>query len=60
MNLGVTELLVILGLVLLIFGGTRVPKLARSLGQSRNEFEKVRRKARRQIAVGISRPRALA
>jgi sec-independent protein translocase protein TatA len=40
MNLGITELLVVLGVVLLIFGGTRLPKLARSLGQSRSEFEK--------------------
>ena len=40
MNLGVTELLIILGLVLLLFGTTRVPKLARSLGQASKEFKK--------------------
>lgn len=40
MNLGVTELLIILGVVLLLFGTTRVPKLARSLGQASKEFKR--------------------
>jgi sec-independent protein translocase protein TatA len=39
MNLGVTELLIVLAIVLLIFGSTRLPKLARSLGQAKKEFE---------------------
>ena len=39
MSLGPTELLVILGIVLLLFGGAKLPKLARSLGQAKNEFE---------------------
>lgn len=38
MNLGPTELLIILGVVLLLFGGTRLPKLARSMGQASREF----------------------
>ncbi len=40
MNLGPTELLIILGIVLLIFGASRLPKLAKSLGQASNEFKK--------------------
>lgn len=40
MNLGVTELLIILGIVLLVFGSTRLPKLARSLGEASKEFKK--------------------
>ena len=40
MNLGATELLIILAVVLLLFGGTRLPKLARSLGQASKEFKK--------------------
>lgn len=40
MNLGATELLIILLVVLVLFGGTRLPKLARSLGQAQKEFKK--------------------
>jgi len=39
MNLGATELLIILAIVVLVFGSTRLPKLARSLGQAKREFE---------------------
>ena len=38
-GLGPTELLVILVIVLVLFGGAKLPKLARSLGQAKNEFE---------------------
>jgi sec-independent protein translocase protein TatA len=38
MNLGVTELLILLAVVLLLFGSTRLPALARSLGQAKHEF----------------------
>ncbi len=40
MNLGAPELLIILLVVLLLFGGTQLPKLARSLGQAQKEFKK--------------------
>ena len=40
MNLGAPELLIILAVVLLLFGSTRLPKLARSLGQASKEFKK--------------------
>lgn len=39
MNLGTPELLVILVIILLVFGGARLPKLARSLGQAQKEFK---------------------
>ncbi len=38
-NLGTSELLIILVLVLLVFGGAKLPKLARSLGQAQKEFK---------------------
>jgi sec-independent protein translocase protein TatA len=38
-GLGAPELLIILVIVLLVFGSTKLPKLARSLGQAKNEFE---------------------
>jgi sec-independent protein translocase protein TatA len=34
------ELLIILAIVLLLFGGAKLPQLARSLGQAKNEFHK--------------------
>jgi sec-independent protein translocase protein TatA len=40
MNLGAPELLIVLLVVLLLFGGTQLPKLARSLGQAQKEFKK--------------------
>ncbi|HZP28287.1 MAG TPA: twin-arginine translocase TatA/TatE family subunit [Acidimicrobiia bacterium] len=40
MDIGVPELLIILAVVLLLFGSTRLPKLARSLGQASKEFKK--------------------
>lgn len=40
MNLGATELIIILAVVLLLFGSTRLPKLARSIGQASKEFKK--------------------
>ncbi len=38
MGLGTAELLIILVLLLLVFGGSQVPRLARSLGQAQKEF----------------------
>ncbi|HEV8296016.1 MAG TPA: twin-arginine translocase TatA/TatE family subunit [Acidimicrobiales bacterium] len=40
MNLGAPELLIIFVIVLLVFGGSQLPKLARSLGQAQKEFKK--------------------
>ena len=38
-GLGAPELLIILAVVLLLFGGTKLPKLARSLGHAQREFK---------------------
>ncbi len=38
--IGTTELIIILVIVLVIFGGAKLPKLARSLGQAQKEFRK--------------------
>jgi sec-independent protein translocase protein TatA len=40
MSIGPTELLIVLAIVLLIFGSTKIPHLARSLGEARGEFHK--------------------
>jgi len=39
-NLGTTELLIILGIVILIFGAGRLPDIGRGLGQSIRGFQK--------------------
>ena len=39
-GLGTQELLVILVIVLVLFGGSKLPEIARSLGKSMNEFKK--------------------
>lgn len=39
MNLGAPELAILLVVVLVLFGGAKLPKLARSLGEARRELE---------------------
>ena len=40
MSFGAPELLIVLLIVLLLFGGAKLPKLARSLGEASKEFKK--------------------
>ena len=39
-SIGAPELIIVLAIVLLIFGSTKLPKLARSMGQASKEFKK--------------------
>jgi sec-independent protein translocase protein TatA len=39
-SIGAPELIIILVVLLLLFGGTQLPKLARSLGQAQREFKR--------------------
>ncbi|MEN9346941.1 MAG: hypothetical protein RLZZ77_452 [Bacteroidota bacterium] len=38
-KLGVTEILLILGIILLLFGGKKIPELMRGLGKGMKEFK---------------------
>jgi sec-independent protein translocase protein TatA len=38
-SLGPTELIIVLLIVMLLFGAAKLPKLARSLGESAKEFK---------------------
>ena len=40
MGLGTTELMIVAGIFILLFGSTKLPGLARSIGKSANEFKK--------------------
>jgi sec-independent protein translocase protein TatA len=39
-NLGPFEIILIVALILLLFGGKKIPELMRGLGQGMNEFKK--------------------
>lgn len=39
-NFGAFEILIIVALILLLFGGKKIPELMRGLGQGMNEFKK--------------------
>jgi sec-independent protein translocase protein TatA len=54
LGLGDTELLVILVVFLLLFGATSIPKLARSLGQAKGEFNRSRREFEAEAAKAES------
>lgn len=45
MNLGWTEILLIVAVLFLLFGATRLPQLAKSLGQTRKAFKDGMREA---------------
>ena len=40
MRIGVTEILIIVFVILLLFGSKKIPELFRSLGKSLNEFKR--------------------
>ncbi len=51
-GLGAPELLIVLAIVMLLFGGSKLPQFARSLGQAQKEFHAgVRDGARRDDEV---------
>ncbi len=39
-SIGAPELIIVLVIILLIFGGSKLPQLARSLGKAQSEFKK--------------------
>jgi sec-independent protein translocase protein TatA len=42
-NLGAFEILIIVAIILLLFGGKKIPELMRGLGSGMNEFKKASR-----------------
>jgi sec-independent protein translocase protein TatA len=56
LGLGDTELLVILVVVFLLFGATAIPKLARSMGQAKGQFQKARDEFNAEAAKAAAAP----
>ncbi len=52
--LGFNEILIILLIVLLLFGGRKIPELMRGLGRGIREFNDAKSNVRREIEEGIS------
>lgn len=53
-GIGTTEVLVILLVVLLLFGGKKIPELMRGLGKGIREFNDAKTNVRKEIEEGIS------
>ena len=51
-NLGLTEILIILIVLILLFGARKIPDLARALGKSLGEFKKGREEGGRDDEAG--------
>ena len=54
MSLGWNEILLIVVLVLLLFGGRKIPGLMRGLGKGIREFNEAKSNVRREIEEGIT------
>lgn len=52
-ELGMTELLLIALVVLLLFGGKKIPELMRGLGKGIREFNDAKNNVRKEIEDGI-------
>lgn len=51
MNFGTTEIILIVAVLFLLFGASRLPQLAKSLGQSRKAFKEGMREAELEEAA---------
>jgi len=52
--LGFNEILIILLIVLLLFGGKKIPELMRGLGRGMREFNDAKNNVRKEIEDGIN------
>ncbi len=52
-NLGATEIILILAVVLLMFGGKKIPELMRGLGNGIREFNDAKNNVKSEIEKGM-------
>lgn len=50
MSIGITEIILILVVVLILFGGKRIPELARALGKAQYEYQKAKELLQKEAA----------
>jgi sec-independent protein translocase protein TatA len=52
-NLGATEIILILAVILLMFGGKKIPELMRGLGNGIREFNDAKNNVKTEIQKGM-------
>ncbi len=58
-NMGPTEIILIAVIILLMFGGKKIPELMRGLGRGIREFQDAKNNVRNQIEDGMrNKPKA--
>jgi sec-independent protein translocase protein TatA len=57
-GIGPQELIIVLIIVLVIFGGSQLPKLAKNLGKAQNEFKEGLEEGKRESAASQPQPPA--
>ncbi|MBQ7659373.1 MAG: twin-arginine translocase TatA/TatE family subunit [Alphaproteobacteria bacterium] len=50
MSLGITEIILILVVVLVLFGGKKIPELARGLGKAEAEYKKAKEAIENEVS----------
>lgn len=53
-SFGMSEMVIVLIVVLLLFGGRKIPELMRGLGKGIREFNDAKNNVRKEIEEGIS------
>ena len=48
--IGTTEIIIIAAVILILFGGSAIPRFARSLGRAKKEFEEGMKEGAREVA----------
>jgi len=56
MNLGPTELIILLVIILVIFGGSKIPQLARGLGEGIKNFKEATREETPKLGSSNEEP----
>jgi sec-independent protein translocase protein TatA len=52
-NLGATEIILIIAVILLMFGGKKIPELMRGLGNGMREFNEAKNNVKTEIEKGM-------